>query len=74
LIFANILILQNKIFLKNQKKVLHLNHRLNHTSKTPKNNVISNRYKNTIITKKVLKTGGKRMDSRVRPENDRDWG
>jgi len=50
MIFYNVLILRYKKFLKKSKNVLDLNHRLNHTPKTPKNNVISNRYENTIVT------------------------
>ena len=53
--------------------MLDLNHPLNHTPKTPKNIVSSMGYQKVTYHKKVLKTGGKRMDSRVRPENDRDW-
>ena len=46
---SNILILRYKKFLKKSKNVLDLNHRLNHTPKTPKNNVNSMRCKVIFI-------------------------
>jgi len=52
------------------KKVLDLNHPLNHTPKTPKNNVSSMGYKKVSYRKKVLKIGGKEVDPRNKCEDD----